>query len=226
MANFLDNIIPFIQKNALLIIGVIIVVFILIFILNRNRKKELKPINRGEIERIKFIQRMDLNKTTYSDLWRGDEWIGKIQRLCHKNLSAFKKLKDGEKDLDIIEMVFKPSTINLGFFKLAMGKEKCVIIRNINLVRDRARRFIEINETAEFDRYMGIYYDIGVRAEAVEYIAVDTQFRSDMENLGAEYYVESQKNSVIDREGGLKMAIAEKELQTELAKKRGKTSSI
>jgi len=109
---------------------------------------------------------------------------------------------------------------------MAMGKEKCVIIRNTNLVRDRARRFIEINETAEFDRYMGIYYDIGVRAEAVEYIAVDTQFRSDKENLGADYYVESQKNSFIDREGGLKMAIAEKELQTELAKKRGKTSSI
>ena len=60
----------------------------------------------------------------------------------------------------------------------------------------------------------------------IKHIVENVMFRTDMENMGTEYYVESQKKSVIDTTYAHEMAMKEKELQIELAKKRGKQTSI
>lgn len=230
MANFLDQIVPFIQKNALVIIVAVILIAIIVFILTRPRKKELKSISRPEIERKLFVERNQLNKTGYKWLFRGKELLGKISRLRYTDLSTEKNNNKEDSDplIPAVEMVVRPVAISFSSIRILnpFAKELCIMVRFKSLRIDRAISEIEIDEKITFDKIYGIFYDRAYEKESVEYIKDNSLFRTDLNNLASIYYAKAQESSIIRPEYAKDMAMAEKELQTELAKKRGKTSSI
>jgi len=245
--DYFDKVIAFIKEHALIIIVLLLVAFIIYFLFFRNRKKELKPISRSNIERLKFIERMRLNKTTYKWLYRGNECIGIIRSFMPTDVSKMirkpiysgtynaetKKVElkeEKEKEIDIkpiLEMVVKP-ILNLGIkIPNPFSSEICIRVDSQTIVdMDRATSSITIDEKVTFEKVFGIFYDRRYEQELLEYARVTDVMRTDLESLGSEYYVEAQKNSVLERDRGYHMALAEKELQTELAKKRGKQSTI
>jgi hypothetical protein len=223
----LDSLINFFKHNIIWIAVIVLVVVIALIFIQRSRKKELKPISRSEIERKRFIERNELNKTSYKWLYRGNELIGKILRLRYSNLDEFKKNKDKESSI-IIEMVVKPALFNLVFWKPVnpFAKEICIFVDIRNMVKDRSQSYIEIDEKVGFDVYLGLTYDRSVKDEAVEYIRIDSQFRTDLDALASIYFAKAQEQATIVPQNAIEMALREKDLQTELAKKRGKQSSI
>lgn len=195
---------------------------------------------------------MRINKTSYRWLNRGKECIGEIKSFMATDISEMKRKggrysgsfnietkkvefqQDKEKSEDketkispILEMVVKP-VINLGIkITNPFMNEICILVGSETILdMDRATSTITIDEKVTFEKVFGIFYDRKFEPEMLEYIKVNTVMRTDLENLGSEYYVEAQKNSVLERDRGYHMAMAEKELQTELARKRGKQSSI
>lgn len=227
VGSVIDGIVNFVQKNAFLIIGLLIAGWLIWFFFLRNKKKDLKPISRSEIERKSFVERNKVNFTVYQWLYRGNELLGKILKM---RLSEIKEVS-GKKDIEeipVIEIVYKPIFFKFGRFKFVnpFGQEVCLLCGTEYVELDKAFSVITIDERVTFDSLFGIYYDRHYENEMLDYIKINTYMRTEYQNLGNETYVESQKHSVIDHNAGIDMAMKEKELQIELAKKRGKQSSI
>jgi hypothetical protein len=85
---------------------------------------------------------------------------------------------------------------------------------------------IYIDERVITDWYFGIYYDLSMKKELTEHIVNDNVFKTDLENLASIYFAKSQEQSTFTPDYAHDMAMREKELQIELAKKRGKMTSI
>jgi hypothetical protein len=192
----------------------------------KGEKKAPKPLDRSEVERKKFIERMKMNKALdFKWFFRGNQLIGKILYLK----PTFIEIKKSEpQKLDILEMVVQPSLSSRLKLTNPLAKELCIQInkKNTDCGLNSFTNEIRIVEQITFDNLFGIFYDRTLETELAEHIKNDNIFRSDLENLASIYYVKSQEQSTFDPQYAHEMALKEKELQVELAKKRGKMTSI
>jgi hypothetical protein len=105
-------------------------------------------------------------------------------------------------------------------------KAICIQIWKNNCDLHSYQNTVSIKEQVTFDNIFGIFYDRTLEVELEEHIKNDDLFRTDLENLAAIYYVHSQEQSTFGEHYAHDMAMKDKELEIELARKRGKQSSI
>jgi hypothetical protein len=196
------------------------------FFIKSGPGKKLKPLDRSEVERRKFIQRMKMNESMqWKWFFKGSQLLGKIRYLKPTTLEI--KGNPSTKNVDILEMVVTPPLF--GRFKIAslFAKDICLQIdkNHCELETDNTNE-IKINQAVTFDNIFGIFYDRTLETELNEHIKNDAIFRTDLENLASVYYVKAQEQSTFDPDYAHQMAMKEKELDIEMAKKRGKQTSI
>lgn len=177
---------------------------------------KLKPVNRSEIERDNFIRRNKFNTSFYNDLYRGDKLIGHI--ISMRGTELFRVTRRGiEKDVapenlkdltvnqqleelkkPIYEIIFKPIW-NFYLFKMPniFSKGEVIFIDANTTRKNEAKKWLEIDRAATFDKAFGIYYDRRYEEESEEFIKVNTIFRTDLENLTSIYYAKAQEQSTI-----------------------------
>jgi hypothetical protein len=212
-----ENIMDWIKGHwSYLLIAGLLVYFIYTFFF-KDKKPKIKPFDRSEEERKRFKERMKLNYTEYKGLWRGGVYLGLIKSLRFSNLNPTDKKEDDRK---FVELVYKPPLINLFLFKIHFfTKEICVLVNTEDVRRDSIRNEINISALVTFDRYLGIYYDRKYANEFSKYIQIDSQFRTDLENVSAFYYAKAQEQSVIIPEHAHSILKEEIKLQQEQEKR-------
>jgi len=224
MAGF--DLIGFVTANQMPILiaaGLVGVYIIYEFFWKSDEKKPPKPIDRREVERKNFIERMELNPSiSYKWFLKGANIIGKIMFLKETTIEG-----NPEKH-NVIEMVIKPALLSKFKIENPFAKEMCVMIdkKNTDYEKIAFSNELSITDRVTFDNVHGIFYDRSMETELAEHIKNDAIFRTDLEQLAAIYYVASQEQSTFDPQYAHEMAMKEKELQIELARKRGKQTSI
>jgi hypothetical protein len=207
--------------------------------------EKLKPINRSEIERTRFIERMKYNQPgDFGWVLRGSKLIGSIQSYREFELrmkSQSRKTKSPQ-DLEfaapavpaagqpatvkVVQMVVRPPLI--GFIKIAnpLARLICLQLNDSELIKDAGAHEIVIPPHITLDYLFGIYYDASLEEQHTDFIKQDNLFRSDMNEIASIYFAKSQEQSTFDPVRAHELALKEKELQIEMAKKTGKTTSI
>ena len=220
----LDSINGLLTPQNLIIIGVLAIGLWIIyeFFLKGSGEKKLKPISRAEIERKNFIEKMSVNEsTTYKWLFRQNKMLGKIKYLQGTEIDG----QTPEEKIKMWEMVVEP---NLTFIKWAIknpfAKEMCLIINQTKceFIGDE----INIREYVTFDTYFGIFYDRSLKDLGTEYLKNMTLYKTDLENLASVYFVKAQEQSTFNPNYAHDVAMEQARTETELAKKKGKVSSI
>lgn len=151
---------------------------------------KLKPIYRAEIERKNFIERNKQNRSAFRWLWRGNKILGQIKTLRRSDMAH----KENDVPIPAIEIVYKPSLLGLKIPN-PFSKDICIILDKETT--ETIFPDVTIDETATFDKFMGMYYDRKFQKQAEEYIKVDNVFRTDLENLTSIYYAKAQEQSTI-----------------------------
>jgi hypothetical protein len=233
----------FIKDNMLVLglIGVIIFAFIMFV---KFKSKTPKIISRAEIEKSRRIDELKYNnrvipereeyynyetgKTELSDvkyysynyLLNGDNLIGTIQSIGKKNLRV---MNDGTEEIkNYYEIVFKPKM----FLKFANPfKKEIIVVFDDDIHLFKGRKAVMIDHAVSIDREMGILYTTPHQREIMNMVN-EHIYKTDKESNASFYFVESQKRSTIDIDFAHDMAMKEKELQIELARKKGKVTSI
>jgi len=223
MTDFLTLMISF--SPFILIILVILAIVFALF--KMKTKSTLKPIARDEVERLRFIKKMEINKNQYDFkyLYRGKDCIGKI--ISSKGYRI--KINNGEHL--IFNFVVKPMMFKS--FEKPFGKEKAVQINYANIKGNEVEiipsldkdKFI-LPKWVHFEYYFGIYYDNTLEKEHTFLIKNNDVALSDLQDLASVYFVKAQEMSTFDPERAGKMALKERELEIELAKKRGEQQSV
>jgi len=216
--------------SALPIFIVAVVGFILYNIFKVVTKNITKPISREEIERKNFIDRMkvNVNQSTSKYLYRGKDLIGIITH-------ARNFITTGNPHNYLIsEMVVEPTL----FWKIPnpLGKEKPF---QINLGQCDEKNMV-INPTIiesgdkmivpkyiSFNYYFGIYYDITIAREHQDIIL---QKDLSLTDLHAEKSIDFAKAQELATIGYVpyahEMGMKEKDIQHEIARKKGEQQSI
>jgi len=181
-------------------------------------KKTYKVLNRSEVERLKFIERMSQNKVIKPMfLYKGKKMLG---RITHLKEFAYKGNPKGDNIL-IDQFVVKP--ILFGKIPNPFTKSRVFQI-GVDSMDISNFKFV-IKPYTYLDYYFGVYYDEDTKAHT-EIIKNDNVIRTDLNQLASIYFVKSQEQSTYDPVHAHALALKEKELQIELAKKRGKAETI
>lgn len=128
-----------------------------------------------------------------------------------------------EQSADVIyELVYRPV-----WFMNFTNPFKIELLRifKSSLIMDRSKGQLVINPTVSIDKKGGFYYDVPNEKRNLNWIN-ESIHKHDYEDLASFYFVESQKRATLDLSYAHEMAMKEKDLQVELARKRGKMSSI
>ena len=128
-----------------------------------------------------------------------------------------------EKNADIIyEIVYRPV-----WFMTFTNPFKIELLRifKTSLIMDKSKGQLVIDPTVSIDKKGGFYYDVSNEKRNLNWIN-EMIHKHDYEDLASFYFVESQKRATLDLEYAHEMSLKEKDLQVELARKRGKMSSI
>lgn len=123
---------------------------------------------------------------------------------------------------NIVYVIFAPkwfSNVSNPFRKEPM------IIRDKYLVKEYSTKKLIVPPDFFMDRFMGIFFDMGAPEQHLSIIK-EEMFRTDLDTMASVYYVKGQEQAIINPENAIQMALKEKELQIELAKKRGQQSTI
>lgn len=211
----------FIFGNVMYFVIAGVIIYVVLNYLKFGMKTKIKPLNRSEVERIEFINRMKENKpNVYKILRRGNHILGKIQSMRIINIEK------NPTPTQLCQMVIKPTIWKTNIMN-PLAKSVCFSI-NTNKIQelDRAKGSVELPATMTFDYLFGIYYDGSTENVQTDFIKHDNLFRSDLNQLASIYYAKSQEQSTFDPDKAHALAMKEKELQIEMAKKQGKITSI
>ena len=193
-------------------------------------KKHWKQVNRAEVERKNFINRMKNNYSSYNYLYRGPKLIGRVDKMRMTIVPEFddkgnplisKNIKPEEaKEKSVMEMVITPIFLSLGPVKIpALWEKKMCIMSGINsMTRDTVLKELIVLETVTYDYYLGIYYDRDYKEKIVPYIVADSQFRTDWDKMSEVYYGKSQEQATFDPDRALE--VHKKQIELEIAKEQ------
>ena len=184
-------------------------------------RKKVKIVNVADIERMKFIERMKNNKSSFKWLHRDKFFIGKIVALRN---ATIKGKSNPEKQ--ITQMIIKPMlsqrlNIPRPFSKLMP------LQLDYNMLTPTSPAHLNMPAWITFDYFMGIYYGSSHSEETHKNVIIDNNlFRSTAQQIASTFFSKSQEQSTFDPEHAHALAMKEKELQIQLAAKKGKITSI
>jgi hypothetical protein len=223
MPNILDQLLNTIYNNFIWIALGVGGIWLLINYL-KVRKNALKIIDRAKVEQIKFIERMNPNKMSNPiNLMRGSMKMGKVT-----HSSEFETLKtkinktDPDEKIKVTQFVVKPYIFNL--LPNPFSKIKCFEIASDLIFKDFSKWILP--EWVNFGQFLGIYYDLNYELDHRATLRKTHIFETDLNNLASIYFVKSQEQTTFDPIHAHEMALREKELEIELAKKKGIQESI
>lgn len=223
MVDFVYAISPYVVP--LFAVGVVAVV-ILGYL--KFRKSTTKPIAREEVERKKFIERMELNPNQFDFKWlyRGSNLIGKIL------FSKGYKIAGNPHEHLIIDMVVQPCM----FLRIPnpLAKLKPVKINygtvsdggGIDLLGKIDQDKLILPSWINFEYYFGIFYDNTLEQEQTWLIKNHQIALTDLHELAGEYFVLSQQLANMIPANAHEVTMKEKEIEHDIAKKRGEQQSI
>lgn len=233
--------------NILIVVGAVVLVFFAYQYLKVSKKAKWKVIDRRKIELANFVDSMKYNFTdAYVWLYKGKKRIGRIinyaEFSCPKNIVIFdpkakgkakfikpqnpRKLKRGEM-MDIVSIVFRPCferiPIANPFAKLdALYIQKHKDCLTVDIMKKR----FTIKADRAINRYLGIRFDM-LDSEAMhKNIIYHNILKTDMEQSLSRLWVRTQLECVFDPSVARDSMLKEKELQVELARRKGKAESI
>jgi hypothetical protein len=231
---FVNSFSSFIQNNFLLLVGGIVIIFLGASLIKTVIKKP-KTISRSEVEKANRIKALVKNSnsiyeqtvvdgntgfdySTFNSLFHGVKYLGQIMNIA---MREEKSNPEGEAR-QVLEMVFKPP--------IFMGisdpfKKDLIRVYKTEVILDKSKKAIVILPQTTIDYKLGFYYDVPNEEKHYNWINENLN-KTDMESNTSIYYVEGQKRSTFDYEFAQQMALKEKELQIELARKRGKMTSL
>lgn len=95
---------------------------------------------------------------------------------------------------------------------------------NDGIKMDRALGSVTIPENVAFDEFMGVNYDM----TTLNHINIinDQLLRTDFNSLASIYFVKSQEQSTYNPDNAHEMAMKQRELEIEMAKRKGKMTTI
>lgn len=234
-----DSLLDFVFKNIFYFVAIGIIVY---YIKDYLRvKSSFKTLSRSEIERGKFIERMIPNKMPVkTHFYKGKTNLGLITHYKEfeyefKESSGKKPSKKGnvsiEEDQDkkpikkesiqIIQMLVKP--VLLGSLANPFAKVNVFQI-NGKYLEKYPNKYCIPNHIY-LDKLWGIYYDETTNAHT-ELMKNDNIMRTDLNQIASIYFVKSQEQSTYDPIHAHALAMKERELQIELAKKKGQSETI
>jgi hypothetical protein len=146
--------------------------------------------------------------------------IEEIRNASRKKKEDPDKAKE-TKTIEITQMVVR-STI-LGFAN-PFSKPQAYQINNKYISRMGNKLYMP--KWLAIDKYFGKYYDVATLNTHHRIILRDDVLRTDIEEMASIYFAKSQEQSTFDPEHAHSMAMREKELEIELAKKKGQQESI
>jgi hypothetical protein len=221
---FFDPIFNFIMQNLWLLVGIGLLAFVIMTYLKVRSKISYKVIDRKEIERLNFVEDMRFNKTNrWKWLIKGDRVLGKIENYLEFTHTGNPETKA------MIGMVIKPMLITTGIrLSNPFSKSQPFLLENNDkIVQIRSKKEIIIPEFMGSDNIFGYYYAIDKDSKSkIENVIDYHLLKTDFNLQASRYFVKSQEQCVYSPEMALELAKKEKEIQLELAKKRGKSESI
>lgn len=191
-----------------------------------KRRSKIKPIDRADIERNLFIERMKLNKhipKTFKYLRRGNKMIGLI---THHTSGKIEGFEDNPHSTN--KMLVKPVWTPL---KIPFGKTIPIIIDSNQIVSKQAKGkfkedYMSVPANTHFDSAFGIYYNKEDEMKNRIAIIHDGILRQDLNNLASVYFAKSQEQATFDPDHAHQLAMREKEIQLEMSKRRGQLTQI
>jgi len=215
------------------------IVYFILNYLNISSKRAFKPVERSEIERIKFIDRLQNNTTEFRHLFRGKHLIGNIKKLSvltvdNPTLYNKKKKKGFKKEektpevsqMTIVQLIVRPTISNMIRIDNPMAKLMAFEISIKHIEIDTSKRTMTVPVSVYLDKYMGVYYDKNTEYVHTAQILKDNVLRTDIDLLASIYFAKSQEQATFDPEHAHALALKEKEIQVELAKRSSKLSQI
>ncbi len=213
-----DQIIQFVIDNLLLVVIAGVGIFFVFFILKSGTRGKFKPIDRAEVERVRYIKRTQLNENQYFKwLYRGNKLLGRIDALKTTILES-KKGNPAKERTWIYEMVIKPSLFGLKLTN-PLGKKYVLHVLEDSVEVEPQFKSMVISGKTYFDYVHGVYYDMSAEPLLVENIKQDGVFRTDLESLAGIYFAKSQEQSTFSPEHAHEIAKKEMELQIEREKR-------
>jgi len=184
-------------------------------------KIKFKVIDRSEIERIKFIERMKMNPSKdYTLFCVGDRVIGKI--------SHFRQYTIGNPTKQFTQMLMKPILISKGNIHIAnpMAKVRCVEVDSNIVALNSVQKLVIVPDKTMFDFMWGMHYDIGNEKDHLINLKQDNVMRTDLDQMASRWWVKGQEMCVFSPDMALQMALKSQELAIELARRKGKSDTI
>lgn len=224
----LDAIMAFIFNNIFYFIALGFGIWFVSRYLKVGMGKKIQSVNIADIERMKFIERMKNNKPIlFKWLYRGKDMIGKIQAMRTIPIKPNPTPNPNGSPDYVVQLLVKPMLVaKLGITR-PFSKLMPFQIAKSTIRMDSSTKSLGLPKWVSFDYFMGIWYDSSLKEEIHKDIIVDHNlFRSTAQQLASTFFSKSQEQSTFDPEHAHQLAMKEKELQIELAKKRGKVTTI
>lgn len=241
--NPLDMLLEFAFNNIFFIVAGGVIVWFLYTWLKVSRRTKYKVIDRKEVERMNFIESMKFNNSTqYKRLYkgiltdgygkRGDHLLGKITHYMEFEQTPMKHIpmKDGStklvptekeaKPIPMIAMIVKPML----FWKFTNPFKKAnpILLENNGDIMKYDENII-IPTSLAIDNLFGYYYSLNTDSGNKIRNIIDSRILvTDFNQMASRYYVKGQEQCIYSPELAHQMALKEKELQIELAKRKGK----
>ena len=171
------------------------------------------PIGLVEVEDIEEIS----VKKAY--LWKNPkEIMGNIYNIYHRYDQTIGK--------NVYEIIFKPSWAGSFLFANPFSKKDIIRIFEDDFEPiDKESKNLILNVKKSTDGHVGEYYTTGKEKENVNWIN-DQIFKHDKEANSSFYEVESQKRATFDIYTAGQLDMKEKEIQAEMARKKGFTERV
>ena len=211
--------------NMAYILPVVAIGFFILTYLTVKGRSKIKPIDRADIERKLFIERMKLNAEPtkhFKFFRRGKKVIGKITHYASGKIEGFKDNPHPTTKL-LVKPVWTP-------LKIPFGKTICIVVDNGQLVSKQEKGhkegFMSVPAHTHFDNSFGIYYNKEDEMKNRTAIIHDGILRQDLNNLASVYFAKSQEQATFDPDHAHQLAMREKEIQLEMSKRRGQLTQI
>lgn len=223
MANPIEIALGFLVRNFIFIVPICVIAYLVYRYLTVTRKAKLKPLDRSEVERLRFIERMKYNKPSiYKWFKRGEIYLGKIEYA--RNFTT----GNPTKDLEVTQLVVRPLLLNIGRIRLSniFTKLQCFQIATKHIQKDLGDETLFVDDWIHFDKYFGVYYDGSQERDHTNIIKEDNILRTDLNELASIYFVKAQEQSTYNPDYAHRLALEQKKIEVELAKRKGKAETI
>lgn len=228
--NPLDSIIKWAFDNIFILCAFGIAIYFIHGYLDIKKVEKIKAVDRSEVERKNMIDRLKFNTNKrYKWLYKGNHLLGNISSIIGSQTGG------NPHPVETLTIAFQPMLISSPIkIKNPFAKKQVVVIdyANIVMTSDENGNVIETNkivvkDTIAISKYQGVYYTVGSTEEMIKNNIRDFDvFKSDINSIASIYYVKSQEQSTFAPQYAHELALKEKEIALELAKKRGKMETI